>query len=360
MIYTARQRAMIWLNMIVGLSAQKLARLEMVVSAENLILNPSKYADKLVDVIGKPYADKLRIPLEEKLINDIIYELNSKKIGVITIGDYEYPETLEYIDTPPYILYYKGDVSLLKSRCLGIVGTRNPSRYGVDCTKSFAETLSSAGITIVSGLARGIDGAAHKATLDAKGKTIGVLGCGIDVIYPAENATLYAMVAKEGLIISEYGLGVSASQYHFPERNRIISGISQGILVAEAGLKSGSLITANLALEQGREVFVIPSALNSPRGAGSNKLIRDMQGAIVLSPDDVAERLGIHGHKEVASVMQLDFTEEQVVSALTYSNLHFDDLLKITGLGVSDLNSLLTRMELMQIIKKLDNNQYGV
>lgn len=360
MVYTARQRAMIWLNMIIGLSAQKIARLEGVVKAEILMANPTKYADRLNDVIGKVYVDKLREPFEDKLVNDIIWELNAKKIGVITIGDYEYPELLENIDTPPSLLYYKGDVSLLKTKCLGIVGTRNPSRYGVDCTKSFAETLASAGITIVSGLARGIDGVAHKATLDVNGKTIGVLGCGIDVVYPAENLTLYDSVAKNGLIISEYGLGVSASQYHFPERNRIISGISQGVLVSEAGLKSGSLITANLALEQGREVFVIPSALNSPRGAGSNKLIRDMQGAIVLSPNDVAERLGIHGHKEVASVMQLDFTEEQVVSALTYSNLHFDDLLKITGLGVSDLNALLTRMELMQIIKKLDNNQYGV
>ena len=249
----------------------------------------------------------------------------------------------------------------MKSRCLGVVGTREPSMYGRQCTEKFVSALAKLKLTIVSGLARGVDAVAHRTALMNDGKTVAVVATGIDVVFPASNAVLCDDIARNGLVITEYAPGTPALAYNFPERNRIISGLSAGVLVTEAGLKSGSLITADCAVKQGKELFIIPSAVNSPRGAGGNRLLKSLQGAMVLSPDDVAEALGVcAAPDEPASAMQLDFTEERILDALSFSEVSFDDLLSITGLGVSDLNALLVRMELNGLIRKLENNYYGV
>lgn len=361
MIISKRHKAIIWLQVIVGLTSAKINAIEQVCDIVDLLENPLKYAEKLRSIIGESAYKRIKLPCEAKQINDIISLTKEKHCGFIIRGDAEYPEALEEIDVPPAILYYKGDVGLLKTNCLGVVGTREPSRYGRDYTEKFVEVLAKCSLTIVSGMARGVDSVAHRTALQNDGKTIAVLGCGIDIVYPANNVQLYDDIARDGLIISEYPIGTPSLAYNFPERNRIISGLSRGVLITEAGLKSGSLITAEYAIKQNRELFVIPSALNSPRGKGSNLLLKTCQGAIVLSPDDIISALGIKNQPEKkASAMQLDFMEERLLNALQYSEMHFDDLVDLTGLGVSDLNALLVRMEVVGLIRKLDNNYYGV
>ncbi len=361
MIISDRVRAIVWLQVIVGLTSQKINSIEANCDLVDVMHYPNRHCDKIKKFIGEASAKRLLQPFEMKQIDDILHLLERKGCGIVIRGDAEYPDTLDQIDIPPAILYYKGNVGLLKTRCLGVVGTREPSRYGRDYTEKFVEILAKCSITIVSGLARGIDTIAHRVTLQNCGKTIAVLGSGIDIIYPASNAQLYDDIARDGLIISEYPLGTPSLAYNFPERNRIISGLSQGILITEAGNKSGSLITADYAIKQNKELFVIPSALNSPRGQGGNKLLKTCQGAMVLSPDDIIDTLGIKQQPEKkASAMQLDFMEEKLIDALSYSEMHFDDLIDLTGLRVSDLNALLVRMEIVGLIRKLDNNYYGV
>lgn len=361
MIIRDRVRAIIWLQAIIGLTSLKINEIDAVLDPVDLLYAPRKHADAIRRIAGEAAYQRMLQTFELKQVDDIFKLLYLKGYGVIVRGDAEYPERLEEIDVPPAILYYKGDIGLLKTKCLAVVGTREPSRYGRDYTEKFVEILAKCSLTIVSGLARGIDTVAHRTTLQNYGKTIAVLGSGIDVVYPASNAQLYEDIARDGLIISEYPLGTPSLAYNFPERNRLISAISHGVLIAEAGLKSGSLITADYAIKQNRELFVIPSALNSPRGQGGNKLLKTCQGAIVLSPDDIIDALGVKQQPEKrASAMQLDFIEEKLIDALSYSEMHFDDLVDLTGLGVSDLNALLVRMEIVGLIRKLDNNYYGV
>ncbi|MCL2630361.1 MAG: DNA-processing protein DprA [Firmicutes bacterium] len=285
---------------------------------------------------------------------------NALKIVEIKIGDKEYPPLLLEISNPPKVLYCIGDISLLKTKCLGVVGSREPSRYGEDTTHRFVYEIASQGITIVSGLAKGIDSVAHKTALDMGGKTIAVLGCGIDKIYPQENAYLYNRIYKEGLVVSEYGEGVKPNGYQFPERNRIVSGLCEGILVTEARVKSGSIITAEIAVEQGRNIYAVPSSINSPRGEGSNKLLKRYPHALTLSPEEIIAELGLTAVRTKPSNMQLDYTEGVILEALTYKPLHFDELMALTGLSTAQLNALLTRLELFEIIKKYENNTYGV
>ncbi len=352
-----RTRNVVWLQLTLGLSSARINDIEREVGIDEFVRAPKRFASRL----SHKLPDRTPDEVDFKPANDLIADLESKGYGVITEWSAEYPDTLRNIDVPPAVLYYKGDIGLLKTRCLGVVGTRDPSRYGRDYTTKFVEVLAKCKLTIVSGMARGVDSVAHKTTMDNSGKTIAVLGTGIDKVFPQDNDALYRDICKKGLVVTEYLPGTPALSYNFPERNRIISGLSQGVLVTEAGNKSGSLITADYAIRQGRDLFIIPSALNSPRGAGGNRLLKTCQGAIVLSPDDIVEALGINAQPERrASAMQLDFMEEKLVDALGYSEMHFDELVELTGLGVSDLSALLVRMQLVGLIKQLDNNYYGV
>lgn len=200
----------------------------------------------------------------------------------ITKNDELYPNKLKQIIDPPQVLYYLGDIMLLQNNCLAIVGCRNASQYGIKIAKIFANEISKAGITIVSGLARGIDTTAHKYALSSIGKTIAVLGCGIDIIYPRENEGLFKdIINNGGLIISEFEPGTAPLKENFPKRNRIISALSEGILVVEAKKRSGTMITVDCALEQGKDVFVIPGNIDSLNSVGTNELIKE--GAICVT-----------------------------------------------------------------------------
>ena len=212
-------------------------------------------------------------------------------IAVIASSDPLFPDPLRHIHDAPLVLYTQGDPSLLSRDQIGVVGSRHATRAGLDHARTFAAELSRRNLVITSGLALGVDGAAHAGALDAGAPTVAVIGCGLDRVYPSQHRRLAARVIAQGLMVSEYPPGTPARAAHFPQRNRIISGLSRGILVVEAGLKSGSLITARLALEQGREVFAIPGSVHSPVARGCHHLIK--QGArLVETVDDILEELG--------------------------------------------------------------------
>ncbi len=358
--YSSEHRALLWLNMFVGLITPKINKLVANIGSAEKVLNEyAKHKAYIDQVCGKIASAKMGYAIDNNMIDSVLEDMGKSRIGFITRDDIEYPYLLKEIPCPPSILYYKGDIALLGTRIVGVVGSREPSRYGAEVTQTFSNALAKSGLTIGSGLARGIDSIAHSAAIAADGKTIAVLGCGIDKVYPAENAHLYRLIEEKGLIISEYPLGAKPSTYHFPERNRIISGISCGVLVTEAGLKSGSIITAEITVDQGRELYVIPSNITSKRAAGSNNLIKRYPHSITLSPDDILERMGLQQPKMDVSTMQLDFTTEKILEALSYGDLHFDELREISGLGVSALNAVLAKMELLGLAKKLENNYYG-
>jgi DNA processing protein len=214
---------------------------------------------------------------------------------VVTVNDDAYPQMLKEIHDPPLALHVRGDVSLLARPAIAIVGSRRASPYGVNAATQLARQIASAGVVIVSGLARGIDAAAHTATLDAGGQTIAVLGTGIDVVYPSTNKRLFERIAREGLIVSEFPPGTPPKPEHFPIRNRVISGLSRGTVIVEATSRSGSLITARMAAEQGRDVFAVPGSIFSPGSEGTHRLIQ--YGAkLVHDVNDVLEELpgGLH------------------------------------------------------------------
>lgn len=221
-------------------------------------------------------------------IENYIYSMEQKNIKIITLENKLYPENLKKIYDPPVVLYAKGDINILNKKSIAIVGCRNCSNEGKDIAQEFGYKLSKNNIVIVSGMAKGIDTWAHIGCINASGQTIAILGSGIDVIYPKENRGLYEKISKTGIIISEYIIGTKVVPANFPRRNRIISGLSNGVLVVEAKQRSGSLITADLALEEGKEIYAIPGDIKNPNSKGTNNLIK--QGAkIVTDVEDILE-----------------------------------------------------------------------
>lgn len=302
-------------------------------------------------------------------------ELESRNIQVLYPGHPDYPERLCHIYDPPDILYIKGIIrpqSHIHNRSIGIVGARKPDIYGREMAGMFARKLAAYGCTIVSGLARGIDSAAHRGALEAGGHTIAVLGCGINVTYPPENAELYHEIEKNGAIISEYGLGISPHPGFFPMRNRIISGLSDGVLVVEAKEKSGSLITADSALEQGRQVYALPGRAYDQNSVGTNNLIK--QGAIcVTEPEEILKDMNIgewnhnmdlqielmstkddadEKNMEIVTKNSLAPMEKMVYSCLSLEPMYIDDIIQRSGIGITNVISTLYGLEERGIIKQ--------
>jgi len=264
------------------------------------------------------------------------------------------------LEDAPHVLFCKGDVSLLKTECISIVGTRAPTRYGRDVTELFAKEVASAGFTIVSGLARGVDAISHRIALENDAPTIAVLGCGVDKVYPAENKDLYERIAEKGLIVSEYFPGAEPLAFRFPHRNRVISALSKGVLVTEAGVKSGTLITVNDALEQGKDVFIVPGNIFSAASKGANEMLHNPQCMIATDPTDVLSYYGKDGKRVELDPHQLTTEEVLIYSALQDEDKHFEQLLDITGLSMGDLMATLTKLEVLGVIKKYPGNYYGI
>lgn len=273
----------------------------------------------------------------------------------------DYPAYLREVPNPPPLLYMQGELRPADRWAVAVVGTRRLTAYGRQVTRDLVTGLVHNGVTIVSGLARGIDGIAHKTALELGGRTIGVLGSGLDQIYPAEHRNLAQEIRQgHGAIISEYGLGVRPEAKNFPPRNRVISGLSMGVIVVEAGEKSGALITADFAIEQDREVFAVPGNINSPVSKGPNRLIQ--QGAkLVTSVDDILDELNISMVVEKTAVqlaLPASGEEAALLTELTHQPIHIDELSRTTGLPSNLVSSTLTLMELKGMVQQVGGMNY--
>ncbi|RDV82439.1 DNA-processing protein DprA [Ammonifex thiophilus] len=275
-----------------------------------------------------------------------------RKLGVryVTLAEPDYPALLREIDSPPVALFYLGEIRR-EERAVAIVGTRRPTRYGREVAESLASDLARFGVTVVSGLARGIDAAAHRGALSGGGRTLAVLGTGCDRCYPRENWRLWQEIEKKGALISEFPLGTEARPWHFPVRNRIIAGLVHAVIVVEAPEKSGALITADLALEYGREVLAVPGRVTTPQAKGSHLLLK--QGAyLVEKAEDVLEVLGweIIGAEEEEG-LALNPEEEEVVSLLAAGFLSLEELVERGKMSVDACLSLLSMLELKGVVR---------
>ncbi|PPC92826.1 MAG: DNA-protecting protein DprA [Methylotenera sp.] len=314
---------------------------------------------QLREVVSEKIASAINKGIDEAALNDTALWLAQPGNHLITLADSEYPQALLEIADPPPFLYAKGKLTLLNQPSIAIVGSRNASVQGEKNAEAFARDLSLQGLCIVSGMALGIDGAAHRGAMKAKGSTIAVVGTGLDIVYPAKHRDLAHEIAQHGLIISEFGLGTPSTPQNFPKRNRIISGLSLGCLVIEANLQSGSQITARLAAEQGREVFAIPGSIHSPMSKGCHQLIK--QGAkLVDCIQDITDELKITPvsiAQQTTAPNELD-TEHPILKVMGLDPITLENLVNLTHLTVSEVSSMLMLLELEGSIASLPGGKY--
>lgn len=297
----------------------------------------------------------------EKNIKESYAKLMDKGIYFVTKDNESYPEKLRNIYEPPMALYVKGKLPEKDKITLAVVGARNCTDYGRVMAEKLAAELAGYGIQIISGLASGIDGYAHRGALSAGGLTFGVEGCGVDVCYPKENFNLYLEMIHKGGVLSEYGPGCPPKPYHFPMRNRIISGLSDGILVIEAKEKSGSLITVDLGLEEGKNIYALPGRIGDILSTGCNNLIK-MGAKLVTGIEDILEDFSItyeNYQKDFKKIDKLLETKEKIVySKLSFLPKHMNELVEETKLSISELSETLIKLELNNYIKQTRTNYY--
>ena len=304
---------------------------------------------------------------KDKFLTNEYALLRSNNVSIVTIEDEGYPSHLREIASAPLVLYVRGKCEVLNGPAVAIVGSRLASLYGMGIAQKFAMELAQAGLTIVSGLARGIDTSAHQGALKSGGVTIAVLGCGLNHNYPAENKGLAQSITEHGAVISEFPMETPPASFNFPRRNRIISGLSKGVVVVEAALKSGALITGDFALEQGREVYAVPGKIGDPAAQGTNRLIQ--QGAkLTMSVDDILEDLapGLQEFRRAPEEQTADrlpdvplSNEEHVLcSSLDDEPVHIDELADKTGLTVTQAALVLFRLQLKKMVRQLPGQKY--
>jgi DNA processing protein len=296
-----------------------------------------------------------KISLEEE-----IEKLERHGVKAFTFRDPEYPARLKQIYDYPPILYVKGAILPQDEWCLAVVGTRKATVYGRQAAEEIVADLARNKITIVSGLARGIDSIAHRSALEAGGRTIAVFGCGLDIVYPSENASLAQSIIANGALISEFSLGAEPRRENFPLRNRIMSGLSLGVLVVEAGDTSGAMITARLALEQNREVFAVPGSILSPTSRGTNNLIQE--GAkLIRDYTDILEELNLRAvaHQiELKEIIPASDTESLLLKQLSAEPTHIDEVCRGSGLPIATVSSTLAMMELKGMVRQVGTMNY--
>jgi DNA processing protein len=296
-----------------------------------------------------------RISLEAEM-----ERLERHGVNALICEDPDYPSRLKEIYDYPPVLYVRGTLPAEDEPCLAIVGTRRPTVYGRQVTEEIVADLARSKITIVSGLARGIDSVAHRAALDAGGKTLAVFGSGLDIVYPGENAKLAQAIVEHGALVSEHPLGVKPKAENFPLRNRIMSGLGLGVLVVEAGEKSGALITARQAVEQNREVFAIPGSILSPASQGTNRLIQE--GAkLVRNYADILQELNLTivvQQAEIEEFAPANEVESAILKQLSSQPNHIDEICRHSGLTVSEVSSTLAMLELKGVARQVGNMNY--
>ncbi|MFE5319614.1 DNA-processing protein DprA [Paenibacillus sp. NPDC056579] len=298
-------------------------------------------------------------------IDKLLETYRDKEIGIVTVFDERYPSLLKQTAEPPWVMYYRGRPELMSRLCIGVVGTRTPTAYGRNVAEQLSKSLSAAHACIVSGLARGIDSAAHIGALCEAGSTIAVLGCSIDQVYPPENKSLYQQISSQGLILSEYPLHTKSHPGLFPQRNRIIAGLSAGIVVIEAALKSGSLITADQALEESRDVYAVPGPIHSIKSQGALSLIK--QGAkLVTCAEDILEEYPhwisldrlTHIKTETVKLPPLSPDEQMIVDLLGDQPQTVDELMAKSQFTFGHLHSVLLNLLMTKRVVQLPGSVY--
>src|SRR6266508_399076 len=327
----------------------------------------------LADAWSAGPADLRAAGLEDRIVRAIIAErpnldpdaelerMEKHGIRALTWSDEAYPALLKEIDDPPPVLYVRGELSAVDEWAVSDLGTRRPTPYGRQVAEGSAYQLASNRICVVSGLARGVDAIAHRAAIQAGGRTVAVLACGLDVVYPPEHAKLAHEIMEHGALISDYPVGTQPRGDYFPRRNRIMSGVSLGVLVVEGDLKSGAMITARLALEQNRDVFAIPGSIFSPQSRGTNAIIQKGEAKLIQTVEDVLEELNltmVPHQMEMQELMPATDTEADLLRHITKEPVHIDEVCRQSGLPVSTVSSVLAMMELKGLIKQMGPMAY--
>ncbi|NLT42063.1 MAG: DNA-protecting protein DprA [Anaerolineae bacterium] len=287
--------------------------------------------------------------------------LEGKGVTALPLTHPEYPERLRHIPSPPAVLYVRGDILECDTLAVAVVGTRRPTRYGTEATRRIVSGLAASGVTVVSGLALGIDAVAHETALDAGGRTMAVLGSGVDVVYPARHRDLARRIAESGAVLSEYALGTRPDARNFPPRNRIISGMCHGVLVIEAGERSGALITTQFALEQGRDTYAVPGSIFWPMSQGTNGLIKRGEAKLVTTAEDILEEMDLQlvaAQTEVRLAMPGDENERGVLGALSLDPRHVDEIGRESGLPPATVSSTLALLELKGLARSVGGMHY--
>lgn len=358
----------VWLSAMYKISPKQKHQLIEYFGDAKSVWNASEKELKEVPFASKTLIEQLSDIKTRNHVDNIMKTIQKENIRVIKLYDENYPVCLKNIYDPPILIYVKGS-TMKDEKSIAVVGSRNATKYGCAISKDISYKLSKCGITIVSGMARGIDTKAHAGALEAGGRTIAVLGCGVDIIYPKENERLMDRIVSQGAVISEYIPGTVPMPFNFPARNRLISGISEGVVVIEASEKSGSLITASYALEQGKEVFAVPGNINSRFSTGTNMLIRD--GAkVVIDIVDILEELNIsvdfhnfevceYKNSESINLLDdMDETEKRIVQCLKSGLMHIDLIARRCEMDVYKLNSVILLMEVKGILEQLPGKIY--
>ena len=348
-------------NLVKGIGSVRFQQIQSFFGDLSIAWNASAETLKEVGLPGRVLNNFLRLRKQidlDRLYNSIL----EKNIIVLTLLDDDYPRLLREIDQSPPVIYVKGSLIPADEFSVAIVGTRRVSDYGQQIARDASIYLAGHGLTIVSGLARGVDGLAHRHALEAGGRTIAVLGSGVDVIYPPEHRKLAEAISENGAVISDYPLGTQPEGVNFPPRNRIISGLSLATIVIEAGERSGALITADFALDQGRDVFAVPGNVLSPASRGTNRLIQNGAYAMV-SPQDVLDVLNlseVESIKTARQVLPADTTEAKILNVMGFEPMHIDEICHEVEMAVEKVSAALTMMELKGLVQHMGAMRYAV
>lgn len=315
---------------------------------------------KLEQFLSTEEFHKAEVEFDKLEFENSLKNMQNAGIEILTIYSANYPHKLIDLPDRPLVLYAKGDLSLLDKIAIGVVGTRMPSNYGKIVTEKFAGELARSGIVVISGLCYGVDEIAHKATLEAGGKTIAIVGSGFNNVYPAKNTSLAKEIAEKGLLLSEYTPSFKPKKYTFPRRNRIVAGLSNGILITEAAFKSGTTHTKEFALEYGRDVFAVPGSINSTKSELTNHLIKTAQAECVTTPDDIIDFYGMKKQVQKQKVLEISFEEKMILDLLAGGEKDIDELVIKSSIPVAQLNSYLTTLEIRGLIRRLPAKTYAL
>ena len=352
----------LYLNNIKNIGARRFAKLYFKYQTKEAFFEGIDRGDRELAFLSAEILAEIKNDAWKAPCDRMIHYMVAHSIKAVFYSSPDYPPQLKEIDAPPPVLYYIGDLSLVQENCIAIIGSRRATRYGRECAENFSRELAENGICVVSGMADGVDGYSHEAALACGGKTIAVLGGGVDFIYPASHTALYQKIAQNGLVLSEYPPATRPQKENFPQRNRLIIGLSRCLLVVEAGIPSGTMITVDFALEQNKTVFAVPGNITSPSSAGTNYLIKN--GCIcALSPEDILMEYGIYKIKEKETFQipeNIDPLQRQILEMLAVEDLPAEKIENSLQADINEINTALMMLEIAGYIKQFPGREYSL